>query len=189
MPMSFMSLLGGLVTLVGTSTNIIVSQVREETLGKPFAMFDFAPVGPGADRARPRLRQLRLAAAAARPPAAAPGSDEVAAGAAYSTEATVPDDLPDGLHDDRRPQARPRTASSSPPIVARRHGGRVAAGPTRELVPGRRAWCWRATTRRSTAAVRPRCRSSPRATGRRSRRTSPARRCARSRRWCSPTRR
>jgi len=45
MPMSFMSLLGGLVTLVGTSTNIIVSQVREETLGKPFGMFDFAPVG------------------------------------------------------------------------------------------------------------------------------------------------
>ena len=35
MPMSFMSLLGGLVTLVGTSTNIIVSQVREDTLGKP----------------------------------------------------------------------------------------------------------------------------------------------------------
>ena len=30
MPMSFMSLLGGLVTLVGTSTNIIVSQVRED---------------------------------------------------------------------------------------------------------------------------------------------------------------
>ena len=45
MPMSFMSLLGGLVTLVGTSTNIIVSQVREETTGKPFQMFDFAPVG------------------------------------------------------------------------------------------------------------------------------------------------
>jgi di/tricarboxylate transporter len=45
MPMSFMSLLGGLVTLVGTSTNIIVSQVREEVLGKPFQMFDFAPVG------------------------------------------------------------------------------------------------------------------------------------------------
>ena len=45
MPMSFLSLLGGLVTLVGTSTNIIVSQVREQTLGKPFQMFDFAPVG------------------------------------------------------------------------------------------------------------------------------------------------
>jgi di/tricarboxylate transporter len=47
MPMSFLSLLGGLVTLVGTSTNIIVSQVREDTLGKPFQMFDFAPVGLG----------------------------------------------------------------------------------------------------------------------------------------------
>jgi di/tricarboxylate transporter len=45
MPMSFVSLLGGLVTLVGTSTNIIVSQVREQTLGKPFQMFDFAYVG------------------------------------------------------------------------------------------------------------------------------------------------
>ena len=45
MPMSFASLLGGLVTLVGTSTNIIVSQVRQHTLGKPFAMYDFAPVG------------------------------------------------------------------------------------------------------------------------------------------------
>ena len=45
MPMSFMALIGGLVTLAGTSTNIIVSQVREDTLGKPFQMFDFAPVG------------------------------------------------------------------------------------------------------------------------------------------------
>ena len=47
MPMSFASLLGGLVTLVGTSTNIIVSQVREQELGKPFGMYDFAPVGLG----------------------------------------------------------------------------------------------------------------------------------------------
>lgn len=45
MPMAFMSLLGGLVTLVGTSTNIIVSQIRQQELGHPFALFDFAPVG------------------------------------------------------------------------------------------------------------------------------------------------
>jgi di/tricarboxylate transporter len=45
MPMSFGSLVGGLVTLVGTSTNIIVSQVRQDVLGHPFKMFDFAPVG------------------------------------------------------------------------------------------------------------------------------------------------
>ena len=47
MPMSFISLLGGLVTLVGTSTNIIVSEERQNILGKPFKMFDFAPVGLG----------------------------------------------------------------------------------------------------------------------------------------------
>jgi di/tricarboxylate transporter len=45
MPMSFASLLGGLVTLVGTSPNIIVSQVRQNLFGQPFGMYDFAPVG------------------------------------------------------------------------------------------------------------------------------------------------
>jgi di/tricarboxylate transporter len=45
MPMAFGSLLGGIVTLVGTSPNIIVSRVREEMLGTPFQMFDFTPVG------------------------------------------------------------------------------------------------------------------------------------------------
>jgi di/tricarboxylate transporter len=47
MPMAFGSLLGGLITLIGTSPNIIVSRVREELTGEPFRMFDFAPVGIG----------------------------------------------------------------------------------------------------------------------------------------------
>jgi di/tricarboxylate transporter len=47
MPMSFGALLGGTVTLVGTSPNIIVSRVREQLLGAPFGMFDFTPVGAG----------------------------------------------------------------------------------------------------------------------------------------------
>jgi di/tricarboxylate transporter len=47
MPMAFGSLLGGIVTLVGTSPNIIVSRVRQEMTGEPFTMFDFAPVGLG----------------------------------------------------------------------------------------------------------------------------------------------
>jgi di/tricarboxylate transporter len=47
MPMSFGSLLGGLMTLIGTSPNIIVSRVRSEITGTPFAMFDFFPVGIG----------------------------------------------------------------------------------------------------------------------------------------------
>ncbi|HEY4201043.1 MAG TPA: SLC13 family permease [Devosiaceae bacterium] len=45
MPMSFGSLLGGLMTQIGTSPNIIVSRVRADLTGTPFHMFDFTPVG------------------------------------------------------------------------------------------------------------------------------------------------
>ena len=96
MPMSFMALLGGLVTLVGTSTNIIVSQVRQDTFGKPFAMFDFAPVGLGLSlagfvflgfgwRLLPRDRAPRTAL------------QEAHAAVQYATEADIPDDWPEAL--------------------------------------------------------------------------------------------
>ncbi|RWO40457.1 MAG: SLC13 family permease [Mesorhizobium sp.] len=45
MPMAFGSLLGGLMTQVGTSPNVVVSRVREELTGTAFTMFDFTPVG------------------------------------------------------------------------------------------------------------------------------------------------
>jgi len=45
MPLAFATILGGLVTLIGTPPNIIISQFREDAIGAPFAMFDFAPVG------------------------------------------------------------------------------------------------------------------------------------------------
>ncbi|MDP6853898.1 MAG: SLC13 family permease [Arenicellales bacterium] len=45
MPLSFATILGGMVTLIGTPPNIVVATVREEALGDPFRMFDFAPVG------------------------------------------------------------------------------------------------------------------------------------------------
>ena len=45
MPLSFASILGGLITLIGTPPNIIVAAYRFETLGAPFSMFDFTPVG------------------------------------------------------------------------------------------------------------------------------------------------
>lgn len=48
MPLAFGSLLGGLITQVGTPPNIIISIFRSETaVGVPFRMFDFAPVGAG----------------------------------------------------------------------------------------------------------------------------------------------
>lgn len=45
MPMAFGSLLGGLMTQVGTSPNIVVSRVQGELTGTAFTMFDFTPVG------------------------------------------------------------------------------------------------------------------------------------------------
>ena len=45
MPLSFGSLLGGLVTMIGTPPNIIVAAYRAEAVGEPFSMFDFSPVG------------------------------------------------------------------------------------------------------------------------------------------------
>lgn len=45
MPLAFGAMIGGLVTLVGTAPNIIVSEVRQQILGEPFGMYDFAPVG------------------------------------------------------------------------------------------------------------------------------------------------
>ena len=45
MPMSFGALLGGLMTQIGTSPNIIVSRVRADMTGQAFNMFDYTPVG------------------------------------------------------------------------------------------------------------------------------------------------
>ncbi|MEO6590429.1 MAG: SLC13 family permease, partial [Pyrinomonadaceae bacterium] len=45
MPMSFASMFGGVCTLIGTSTNILVSSIAEEKGQPPFSMFEVAPLG------------------------------------------------------------------------------------------------------------------------------------------------
>jgi len=45
MPMAFAALLGGLMTQIGTSPNIVVSRIRQELTGESFTMFDFTPMG------------------------------------------------------------------------------------------------------------------------------------------------
>ncbi len=45
MPLSFASILGGLVTLIGTPPNILIASYRQEVTGESFTMFDFSPVG------------------------------------------------------------------------------------------------------------------------------------------------
>ncbi|HLI66241.1 MAG TPA: SLC13 family permease [Caulobacteraceae bacterium] len=95
MPMSFMALLGGLVTLVGTSTNIIASQVRETSLGKPFQMFDFAPVG----LALTALGLVFVSFAWRLLPRDRPGGAVIgeALDAPYATEAVLPPAWPESL--------------------------------------------------------------------------------------------
>jgi di/tricarboxylate transporter len=45
MPLSFATILGGMVTLVGTPPNLIVAGFRAQNGGTAFGMFDFTPVG------------------------------------------------------------------------------------------------------------------------------------------------
>lgn len=45
MPLSFATILGGMITLIGTPPNIVIAAYRQDVLGEPFGMFDFTPVG------------------------------------------------------------------------------------------------------------------------------------------------
>jgi di/tricarboxylate transporter len=45
MPISFASMFGGVCTLIGTSTNILVSSIAERRGQPAFTMFEFAPLG------------------------------------------------------------------------------------------------------------------------------------------------
>ena len=45
MPLSFASILGGMITLIGTPPNIVIAEFRGQALGESYKMFDFAPVG------------------------------------------------------------------------------------------------------------------------------------------------
>lgn len=45
MPLSFAAMFGGVCTLIGTSTNLLVNSIAEENGLNPFTMFDFTPVG------------------------------------------------------------------------------------------------------------------------------------------------
>lgn len=90
MPMAFASLLGGLMTLIGTSPNIIVARVRAEIVGEPFAMFDYLPVGAGLTAAGLAFlvvgwRLLPKARIGARPP------EETFAVEDYTSEMLLPE--------------------------------------------------------------------------------------------------
>ncbi|MDV6228018.1 SLC13 family permease [Nitratireductor aquimarinus] len=45
MSLSFATILGGMITLIGTPPNIVIAEFRGRALGESFSMFDFSPVG------------------------------------------------------------------------------------------------------------------------------------------------
>jgi di/tricarboxylate transporter len=95
MPMSFGAMIGGLVTLVGTAPNIIVSEVRQRILGKPFGMYDYAPVG----LVLTAIALVFLAFAYRLLPRGRVGAERIdaaLANTAYLTEVMVPDPWPAG---------------------------------------------------------------------------------------------
>ncbi len=47
MPLAYSSLLGGMLTLIGTPPNIIIATYRAQVAGHAFGFFDFTPVGAG----------------------------------------------------------------------------------------------------------------------------------------------
>ncbi|MEM7317603.1 MAG: SLC13 family permease [Pseudomonadota bacterium] len=91
MPLSFATILGGMVTLIGTPPNIIIASIRGEALGTPYQMFDFAPVGGVAALAGLAFVALigwRLI------PENQPQASGVDAVAQYIAELTIPEESP-----------------------------------------------------------------------------------------------
>lgn len=129
MPMAFGSLVGGLAVLVGTSPNIIVSEVRQEALGQPFKMFDFLPVGgvltvlavtylTFAYRLLPKSRQAAI------------DVDAALAANAYVTEVEVPEDW---SFDQGRVGALRKAADGAVAVVAILRGRRRIETPHANL--------------------------------------------------------
>ncbi len=45
LPVSYAAMLGGMLTLIGTSTNILASDISARLIGRPFSMFEFTQLG------------------------------------------------------------------------------------------------------------------------------------------------
>ena len=134
MPMSFASLVGGLAVLVGTSPNIIVSEVRGEATGTPFGMFDYFPVGgiltliailylSFAYRLLPKDRKASISV------------DAALAANAYMTEVEVPDGW---AWRDGRVSDVQKFGDGSNKVIAILRGRRRFSAPhaNRKILPG-----------------------------------------------------
>jgi di/tricarboxylate transporter len=87
MTVSISTMLGGLLTLIGTPSNIVVSDYRRSALGEPFGFFDITPIGVAV--AIVGLAFLALLGWRFIPTRNAPAAGELFGLATYVTEAKV----------------------------------------------------------------------------------------------------
>ncbi len=93
MALAFATVLGGIVTLIGTPANLIASGIRQERLGEPYRMFDFTPVGLPVAAAG--ILFIALVGWRLLPQRADPGIGTAGSGqASFKAELRVPDDSP-----------------------------------------------------------------------------------------------
>ena len=160
MPLSFAAILGGTVTLIGTSTNLVVSGVMEQQGYEPFGLFELTPVGlpvalaglavligrrhpapPRPLRSRPRRHER-----AARVRAAPRGGARRAAGRHldHRRRPAQPVGRVPGRHRARRPPPRPGVSPDEVlggrrPVDLRRRRHRRARPPVSQRACARRS--------------------------------------------------
>ncbi|HRX36177.1 MAG TPA: SLC13 family permease [Aestuariivirga sp.] len=133
MPVSFGSLLGGMITLIGTPPNLIVSSFRASETGNGFSMFDFTPVGLTVSAAG--IIFLSILGWRLVPTRRRLGAEEFATGG-YLTEVSVPEhSTAEGLTV-REVEARLDSAGAQITAFIRNDIRVTAPRPTRKVMAG-----------------------------------------------------
>ena len=178
MPLAFGSLVGGTITQIGTSPNLLISAVRQEVMGQPYRLVRLHPGRAAAIHHRGGVPQRRLAADPAGPARAAPSAENDVPDRGLHDRGAAPRGLAAGGQDRRRLGGAGRRAtcrsrpSSASTIAAISPAGTGRCSPAT-------CWCCRATRWRSSrwwirrgsklARRRRNRRAQRRATGRRAR--------------------
>ncbi len=134
MPLAFASLLGGSLTLIGTSPNILIAGERHQMEGHPFGMFAFTPVSAGILIAGLAVLSVGWRLLPRRRAPAAPEAqfhiEDYTAEAKVSPESPIVGKTVDAL----RAAARPSTVTVI--TITREHGRPRAPGRNAKLQEG-----------------------------------------------------
>lgn len=132
MPVSFAAILGGVVTLIGTSTNLVVSGLLSQTGEEPFGLFEIGRVG--LPLAVVGIALLILAGPRLLPQRKAPSEEYTEDARQFTVEMVVSDGGP--LADKTVSEAGLRSLEGVFLVEIERAGRRIAPVPPTELLAG-----------------------------------------------------